>query len=1132
MPSFLETVAQARETLRENGRVSLRALQREFDLDDGALADLIEELVDVQQVAERSERVLAWCGEAEPAAPARTQKPAAETSEPPPAVEPASAARSDAGPATQAESPDSAERRQLTVMFCDLVGSTALAARVDPEEFRRIVHEYRSVCVEATKRFEGHVAQYLGDGVLIYFGYPIADEDAASRAIRAGLEIQRELGERPEVSQVGARVGIHTGLVVVDDDALALGNTTNLAARIEAAAEPGSVVVSDTTLGLCRGSFLTHDLGPHELKGIDGPVALHRVDAVLQVRSGLDAEVSSLPMVGRDRELGLVIDRWEQAREGYGQVALVSGEPGVGKSRLIEALRGEVAGSQHVWLDLRCSPFTRSSAFQPLVDLFSAGQDPTSSPEERTQRLVNALEALPGVSGERVVPYLLSLLSLPPSARHPLPDTSEDERRERTFAALLDLVIRISEQQPVVLVVEDLHWCDPSTLEYLERLVAQAPTMQVLAVLTFRPEFDPPWSQSHVSEVRLGRLSKRATQELIENAVGGKLPAPVLTELEQRADGVPLFMEELAASVVSSGVLAKEAGRFELRGSIKDLTIPTSLQDSLMARLDRLSASKHVAQQAATIGREFSYELIEAVSELDPPSLRTALEQLAGAEVLHRRGTPPDATYSFKHSLLQDTAYESQLRTTRKALHAKVAAVLEERFPQRVAAEPEQMARHCEAAGDHARAVDHFARAAALALERVSNREASGHYTSALAALDALPEDDARREREISLRLAHWSAFVAIHGFEAGGETLARVEEVALQLKDGVKQIPAWLGLAVNSYYMGDFTEGMRHVDRLFPLVEPLGAPQLLSTLYYLRGVYMELCVSSADAVGLLDRALSLAEAAQFPPPTAREQDLITQILYSRAIALGSLGLHARALESLEASQARVREAGNEFTTASSWAVQGIMGFVLSDPKLARSLGEKAVAANEGRGNHGPEMLGYFCRAWGRAELGEVEAGVRDVERALEIHERSGARGGVSMNFVMAAHVYRLAADRERCEAFLERAEEYVHRFGERGILSWIAFARAKLCLELGSGDPSEAEAALIAGHEVAVEGDRLMLAVQAGTQLAQLALRTGKAQEAHDRLAADCARASDGFDPAILAEAQAALEALKPLLG
>ena len=610
-------VDSAQALLESRGRVSFRALRREFELDDETLDDLVEELVEEQQIASRDGSGLVWRGESASASPASQ-----------PETTPADDARAPAPfvPDASSPEPDTGERRQLTVMFCDLVGSTELAQRIDPEELRQVLREYRSVCVEATKRFDGHIAQYLGDGVMVYFGYPLAHEDDAGRAVRAALEIQRVLAERSDASRtearIEARIGIHTGLVVVDpggsgEDTLALGPTSNVASRIEGAAKPGTVVVSQDTLSLCRGAFVTRSLGETPLKGVEAPMQLHEVHRGVGVRSAIGTS-SLKPMVGRDREVDHLLDRWEEAQDGRGQVVLVSGEPGMGKSRLLQALREELGDAQHLWLDMQCSPFTSGSAFQPLVDLFHAGLgfSAAESPQEASRQLVTGLDAMPGMPGDKVIPYLVALLGLPASERYPLPQTAAEEQRSRTLAALVQLNLTLSEQQPVVFVAEDLHWSDPSTLEYLSREVEQAPTKRMMLVLTFRLEFDAPWKQSHVSELKLARLSRRVTREMIANAVGGDLPEPVLAELETRSDGVPLFVEELASGVVDSGVLTEQAGRYELRGTVKDLSIPATLQDSLMARLDRLSASKHVAQQAATLGREFSYELIEAVSDV------------------------------------------------------------------------------------------------------------------------------------------------------------------------------------------------------------------------------------------------------------------------------------------------------------------------------------------------------------------------------------------------------------------------------------------------------------------------------------------------------------------------------------
>jgi class 3 adenylate cyclase len=691
--SFIETVRRARDLLRQEGRITLRGLKREFDLDDDALDELVDELVEAQQVAALEGKVVSWIG-------------------------PSAARASGTGAVARGETirdgsrSSAAELRQLTVLFCDLVDSTPLSARLDAEALREVVRAYQEHAAEVIGRYEGHIAQYLGDGLLVYFGYPQAHEDAAERAVRAGYEIPLALGrlnerlQRESGLRLAVRVGIHTGPVVVGEmgggdrrETLALGETTNIAARLQGVAEPDAVVISHATLRLVPGLFVTEDLGTPGLKGVEEPIQAHRVLQPSGIRSRLEAASRLTPLVGRDQELGLLLDRWEQVEEGEGQAVLLSGEAGVGKSRLLQAIRERVAETPHTWLECQASPYARDSAFQPMIELVqqACGFRETDPSEQKLERLEAGL-VLAGLRAAELVPLLAPLLSLSLPDSYRRPALGPELQRRETIEALAAWTLALGQRQPVVMVFEDLHWCDPATLEVVGRLLEQIPTARVLTLLSFRPEFEPPWpARSHVTPIAVGRLrSGAATQMIAATAEDRALPGPVVERILERAGGIPLFVEELTKSVLESGILAPRADRYELTGELEELSIPTTLQDSLMARLDRLSAAKEVAQLGAALGREFSYELMAAVAELDEPTLRQGLARLVEAELVYQRGAPPAATYSFKHALIQETAYGSLLRSSRSAPRRSPsswrattnAPICQHRRPRRTGARP------------------------------------------------------------------------------------------------------------------------------------------------------------------------------------------------------------------------------------------------------------------------------------------------------------------------------------------------------------------------------------------------------------------------------------------------------------
>src|SRR5262245_39089939 len=718
--TFDEMLDQAITMLQRRGRVSYRALQRQFQLDDAYLQDLTAEIVEVLQLAvDQDHTMLVWMGG--PSAPAPVSPPPPST----PPADPQALQPTPRAPAPSIQHAPEAERRQLTVLFCDLVDSTALASQLDPEDLRAVVQAYQETCAKVIARYDGHIAQYLGDGLLVYFGYPLAHEDDAQRAVRAGLgmiealdQLNTRLAQERGV-HLAVRLGIHTGLVVVGDigggtrqEQLALGETPNLAARLQGIAVPNTLVISAVTFQLLGGFFVCQPLGTPPLKGLAQPLAVYRVLYESMARSRLEAAGSTgwTPLVGREQEIGLLLERWAQVKEGVGQVVLLSGEAGIGKSRLVQMLQEHVATEPQAWLTpFQCSPYQQHSALYPLIELLER----VALRFEREESLPQKLSKLEGFLVQyglplsEAMPLFAALLSLPLPADYAPPLMSPEQQKQQTLHALLTILLRIAAQQPVLFVMEDLHWVDPSTLELLNLLVDQGPTARILALFTFRPDFSPPWaSRAHLTQVTVPRLPLRQAAEMSGRVAHGKaLPPEVVEQVVAKTDGVPLFVEELTKMVLESNLLQEQEEQYELSGPLPPLVIPATLHDSLMVRLDRLATVKSLAQLAATLGREFFYALLQAVAPWDEAALHQGLHQLVEAEFLYQQWIPPHATYLFKHALIQDAAYQSLLRSTRQQHHQRIAQVLEARFPEIVAAQPEVVAHHYTEAGLSAQAL-------------------------------------------------------------------------------------------------------------------------------------------------------------------------------------------------------------------------------------------------------------------------------------------------------------------------------------------------------------------------------------------------------------------------------------------
>jgi class 3 adenylate cyclase len=742
--TFEKLLDQAIALLQRRGRVAYRTLKRQFNLDDDVLEDLKVEIIRAQRLAvDEDGEVLVWTGGASPT-PASIASPSVHQQELP------------AAPYTRAVSPSAetrpsdAERRQLTVLFCDLLDSTVLASQLDPEELREVVRAYQEACAKVIARFEGHIAQYLGDGLLVYFGYPLAHEDDAPRAVRAGLGIVEALGPlnthlwQQRGVQLAVRLGIHTGLVVVGEigggthhEQLALGETPNLAARLQGIAAPNTVVISAATLPLLGGFFACQSLGTPALKGVGQPIEVFRVLYESMARSRLEVAGSTglTPLVGRESEVALLRERWAQVKDGLGQVVLLSGEAGIGKSRLVQVLKEHVATEPQAWLTpCQCSPYHQNTALYPMIDLLERVAlrfDREESPEQKVSKLEGFLVQY-GLPLAEAVPLFAALLSLPLGSGYAPLNMLPEQQKQRILHALLTITLRIAAQQPVLFVMEDLHWVDPTTVDLLSLLVDQGPTARILALWTFRPDFNPPWTgRSHLTQVTLNRLPRRQAAEMTGRVAGDKaLPAEVVEQVVAKTDGVPLFVEELTKMVLESGLLQAREEGYELSGPLPPLAIPTTLHDSLMARLDRLAAVKAMAQLGASLGREFSYELLQAVALWDEATLQRGLQQLVAAEFLYQQGVPPQATYRFKHALIRDAAYQSLLKSTRQRYHQRIAQVLEARFPETAETQPELLAHHYTEAGLSAQAIPYWQRAGQRAIERSANLEAIGHLTA------------------------------------------------------------------------------------------------------------------------------------------------------------------------------------------------------------------------------------------------------------------------------------------------------------------------------------------------------------------------------------------------------------------
>jgi class 3 adenylate cyclase/predicted ATPase len=1051
-------------------------------------------------------------------------------------------------PAAEARAPD-AQRRQLTVMFCDLVGSTDLSVQLDPEDLREIVRAYQETAAEVIQAFDGHIAQYLGDGLLVYFGYPRAHEDDAHRAVRAALDIVDAMGtlntrlESEYGVRLAVRLGIHTGPVVVGEmggggrhEQLALGETPNIAARIEDLAEPDTVVISAMTKRLVEGEFALKDLGSRRLKGVPEPINAAQVLNPIVTQSE-EEEVGTgvvTTLVGRDEEIGLLLRRWEQSKEGFGQVVLINGEPGIGKSALADVLREQVARGGYTRATYRCSPYHTNSALYPVITHLQRlwHWERGDTPAEKLDKMEETLRTT-SLPLKEVVPLFAALCSLPlPEGRYAPLGLTPQQEKQQTQDALAAWLLEEAERRPMVAVYEDLHWADPSTIEIIGLLVDQVPTAPMLIVLIFRPEFVPPWpNRSHMTPITLNRLERPQVEAMITQLGGGKvLPAEVVQHIVTRTDGVPLYVEELTKMLLESDLLREEADHYALAGTLSGVAIPATLQDSLMARLDRLPMVREVAQLGAVLGREFAYEMLKALAAVEESTLQERLSQLVGAELLYQRGRPPRARYMFKHALIQDAAYASLLKRSRQQYHQQIAQMLEAEFPETVEAEPELVAHHYTEAGLNEKAAGYWLRAGKRAAQRSAHAEAINHLTKGIEVLMTLPDTLERARQELEMQITLGPVLMAVKG-QSSHDTeraYARARELCQKVGETPQLFPVLYGLLRFHMVRSELRRAHQLAEQLFTLAQRVQDPALLLEAHRVMGQTMfwlgEMTLSRAH----LEQGMAI-----YDPQKHRSnafvygQDPGVACLSSGAWPIWVLGYPDQALRSLDEALRLAQELSHPFSQAYALAHAAILYQFRREAQEVQKRTEALIALST---EHGfPHWLAYgtMLQGWALAEQGEGAEGIAQMRLSLSTYRSTGAELHRPYFLSLLADAYGKVGQTAEGIVVLDEALDTVSKTEER---HWEAeHNRCKgMLLQMQRGQKvGEAEECFRKALEIARRQQAKSLELRAVMSLSRLWQQPGKQEEARQMLADIYGWFTEGFETPDLQEAKALLQEL-----
>ena len=1036
--------------------------------------------------------------------------------------------------------PISGERRQLTVLFCDMVGFTELASRLDPEILQNIIRVYEDTCAASITRYEGYVFQRLGDGIVAFFGYPLAHEGEAERAIRAGLDLIDAFAnlDVPDAGQLQVRIGIATGLVVVASaEKGAVGETMNLASRLQNIAQVNTIVVSDRVQRLAGGSFDYDDLGEQALKGIARPTHAYCIVGVSEAASRFEAAQSEglTPLVGREQELGLLEERWQLAQDGEGQVVLLSGEPGIGKSRILSALRERLEGQGAQTLGYQCSPYYINSAFWPITENLDRAL--SFARDETPDSKLDKLEAL--IVGDYQRPlsdvrFIASMLSIPCDERYGPITMTPEKYKDETLRTNVDLIDLAAKKRPSVLLFEDGHWADPTTLEVVDLLIDRVKDIPLLIVLTHRPEFQSRWSdQGHVASLNLSKLSRAQSSALVSRVTDDKaLPSDLLEQILAKTDGVPLFVEELTKSILESGELTDTGDQYKYAGKSHSVTIPATLRDSLMARLDRFAAAKEIAQVGAAIGREFSYELISAVAPIAQAKLDDALTQITDAGLAFRRGTPPGATYTFKHALVQDAAYDSLLKSRRRELHGKIAAVIEEHFPHSTYAEPEVLAHHLSAARQAEAAIPFWQKAGELALQRMALIEAISHLNHGLELVPTLSHSRERDASELGLRIPLGIAWQSLKSPAAAEVWSSFHPALALAQSLGRNDalLPILDGLMYCVMAQGRVAEALQWAEEMLDLAKLTGDADLL-----LVG-HNEIVACNASLGRLIETLEHCDKIMELYDDEKHHYlaDIInpdpkTVAGVSSSNVTWMLGYPDRAVRINDEMNAHARRRAHPFDLSVALSGNGADVF-----DFRCESAELRIRAEEcerlGRENSMPflsECLAPLRFGLAFLREGRPAEGIAPFKAGLKVWDAAGVKFISPYWNAVLAEAMALTGEVDNALHLIDEQIEQVERPGWEERVYYAEILRLKGWLFTLKDDFAGAEKNYNASLEWAREQQAKSWELRTSTSLARLWQEQGKRKEAHDLLAPVYDWFTEGFDTKDLKEAEALLKEL-----